>query len=246
MNNTWKVYMHIFPNNKKYIGITKMEPEKRWLNGKGYTKCGTRNSSMANAVNKYGWDNIKHLILFENLTFEEANKKEKQLISLYKTNCCRYGNKYGYNSTDGGDGQYGHKMSLEARKKLSENHKGLLTGKNHPQSKPVICENKEYCSISEFASSFGLKREAVKAWLNGRNNMPIEWYEKGLKYRDIITFIKPQERPHKRKVSYDGITFDSLTKVSEYIGEDFRKVSLWLLGKNKMPKRYMDKGLKYI
>lgn len=30
------VYMHICPNNKKYIGITSQKPEKRWGNGKNY------------------------------------------------------------------------------------------------------------------------------------------------------------------------------------------------------------------
>ena len=42
--------MHIFPNNKKYIGITKQTPEKRWENGKGYK----HNNYIQNAINKYG------------------------------------------------------------------------------------------------------------------------------------------------------------------------------------------------
>lgn len=29
----YKVYMHTLPNGKRYVGITKQEPEKRWLNG---------------------------------------------------------------------------------------------------------------------------------------------------------------------------------------------------------------------
>ena len=34
--DNFKVYMHIFPNKKIYIGITMQKPEKRWRNGYGY------------------------------------------------------------------------------------------------------------------------------------------------------------------------------------------------------------------
>ena len=30
--------MHIFPNGKRYIGITSRKPTERWHNGKGYKK----------------------------------------------------------------------------------------------------------------------------------------------------------------------------------------------------------------
>lgn len=34
----WTVYAHINKtNNKIYVGITSQIPEKRWLNGKGYS-----------------------------------------------------------------------------------------------------------------------------------------------------------------------------------------------------------------
>lgn len=246
MNRIWTVYMHIFPNGKKYIGITKLPPEKRWLNGKGYTKCGKRNSPMANAISKYGWENVEHSILFENLSFKEANEKEKELIAEYKTNSCKYGNQYGYNATDGGDGQHGHVMSPEAREKLSQNHKGLLAGEKHPASKAVACDGKEYVSVKEFAIFAGLKRETVKQWLNGKTNMPVYWYEKGLRYRDIKIPIKPQKRPHRKQVICDGVVFNSLTEASKYLQMDFRVVSSWLLGKIKIPQEYVDRGLSYV
>lgn len=72
---------------------------------------------MRNAINKYGWNNIEHVILFEGLTQEEACNKEIELIAEYKTNIHRYGNKYGYNMTDGGEGTFGHKVSDETIEK---------------------------------------------------------------------------------------------------------------------------------
>ena len=77
MNKTNKkfcVYEHIFPNCKRYIGITSKKPMVRWENGKGYTK--EHQSAMYYAIQKYGWDNIQHNILFTDLTKQEAQHKE--------------------------------------------------------------------------------------------------------------------------------------------------------------------------
>lgn len=72
----YKVYCHISPNNKVYIGITQQEPKQRWQGGKGYKE----NQYFYRAIQKYGWDNFQHEILFENLTKQEAEKKEIELI----------------------------------------------------------------------------------------------------------------------------------------------------------------------
>ena len=53
--------MHICPNKKVYIGITSKNVNTRWQNGKGYPN----NPYFTNAILKYGWDNIQHIILFE-------------------------------------------------------------------------------------------------------------------------------------------------------------------------------------
>ena len=87
--------MHICPNNKKYIGITCQEPEKRWINGKGYKT----NDYFFRAIKKYSWRNIQHKILYEHLTKEEAEQKEIELIAFYKSNQ----REYGYNVESGGN-----------------------------------------------------------------------------------------------------------------------------------------------
>ena len=50
VNKNYCVYEHIFPNGKKYIGIS-CDAEKRWRNGKGYET----QPKIARAINKYGW-----------------------------------------------------------------------------------------------------------------------------------------------------------------------------------------------
>ena len=90
------VYKHTCPNEKIYIGITKQQPIKRWgYNGYGYRK----NTLFYRAIQKYGWSNIKHEILYENLSKEEAEQKEIELIEKYKSNQP----KYGYNIANGGN-----------------------------------------------------------------------------------------------------------------------------------------------
>ena len=68
----YTVYMHIFPNSKKYIGITKVKPQYRWGSNGRYH----HNVYMMNAIKKYKWENVKHIILYTNLTKEEAEQKE--------------------------------------------------------------------------------------------------------------------------------------------------------------------------
>ena len=114
-NNTYVVYMHVNKtNDKKYVGVTCRKPEYRWNAGKGYWQ----NRHFSNAINKYGWDNFEHLILFTNLTHDEACEKEKELIQYYNSNDPQYG----YNHTSGGDVNF--TMSEESRKKISDANKG--------------------------------------------------------------------------------------------------------------------------
>ena len=96
MNNEYIVYKHTSPNGKVYIGITSQNPERRWRkNGEGYKD----HNYFWNAIQKYGWDNFTHEILFNDLTAEQAYKKEQEFISYYKSNDSRYG----YNLSSGGE-----------------------------------------------------------------------------------------------------------------------------------------------
>lgn len=90
------VYMHTSPSGKRYIGITKKNPNRRFNNGNGYKQ----NTIFWKAIKKYGWENIKHEILETNLTHDEACEREQFYISKYDTT----NSLFGYNVTFGGDG----------------------------------------------------------------------------------------------------------------------------------------------
>lgn len=107
---SWKVYIHTTPNNKYYIGITSRDVEKRWQKGTGYVN----NPYFYNSILKYGWDNIQHEIVAENLTMQEAANFEMILISKLKSN----NSKSGYNLSPGGEKGCG--ASIKTKHKMSE------------------------------------------------------------------------------------------------------------------------------
>ena len=79
----WKLYKHTTPNGKVYIGITSQKNiNRRWKNGYGYS----RHPYFNKAIEEFGWNNIKHEVLFENLSKEEADLLEQMYISLYDSN----------------------------------------------------------------------------------------------------------------------------------------------------------------
>lgn len=118
------VYMHENKiNHKKYIGITCQKPTQRWRSGKGY-KIG----AFKNAIDKYGWNNFNHIVLYEHLTKEDACLKEQELIKQYNT----MDNNYGYNLCEGGNLTLGYHHTKDSKLKMSKSKKGMYDGKNNP------------------------------------------------------------------------------------------------------------------
>lgn len=205
------VYEHLFPNGKRYIGITSQDVDKRWQNGHGYDT----QFLMSRAIKKYGWENIQHNILEDNLTKEDAQCKEIYYIKQFQTN----DNKYGYNRTSGGDAHvckpvlFNNKVfnSLEefcSTMKLStrtvgswlteqipmppyyydnglryvEQNTPIIRGK--PFRRKVICDGVLYESVRDFCRKNDLNTGTVSHWLNGDKGMPIKWFERGLSFEN--------------------------------------------------------------
>ena len=174
----YTVYMHTSPSGKRYIGITGKKPHLRWDNGNGYKP----NQHFYNAILKYGWDNIKHEILFTDLSKEEAEQKEIELIALYKSNQ----HSCGYNRSSGGgsraigchwtlNDEVKNKLSLIHKgkatwnkgKKLSEEHKAKIK-LSAPRSKVVCIEtSKVYKSINEAQEETKIKYQAISRVCRG-------------------------------------------------------------------------------
>ena len=186
MERNYKLYVHIAPNGKRYYGITKQKSEKRWKNGKGYNT----NQYFTRAIDKYGWDNIEHIVLHEGLDEEEAKELEQYMIQWYDT----ANRVYGYNISLGGE-SYNHSeetkkkigeaskgryISEDTKQKLSEINKGNkhpMFGKhhseeakqkisiNHAKSKNVICitTNKVFRSGAEGGHYYNIARSSISS-----------------------------------------------------------------------------------
>lgn len=156
------VYCHTNKiNGKRYVGITKQKPEKRWGNGHNYVK----NPVFYNALKKYGWEEFSHEILYWGLSEKDAKDKEKHLISKWLLT----DREHGYNMSPGGEGagsisaetrlkiskaKKGQKLSDKSKKKMSLSRTGAL----HFASKPVGQYDDEGTLLNCFVNS----REAQK------------------------------------------------------------------------------------
>lgn len=198
---TYKVYIHLFPNNKRYIGVTINPTYVRWGgDGRGYKP----QPHLYNAIKKYGWDNIEHIV-YEVDTESEMFYLEKYLISYYQSN----NPKYGYNKSTGGDrGGLGnhisewHKeriresnhtriVSEETKLKISSSKKGRRVGpftQEHKDKlrKSHIGKNKKYPHILQY----DLNGNLIKKWDNVKD---IE-KELGFKHFCIYGVIKGKSK----------------------------------------------------
>ena len=76
MENNFSVYQHVTPDGMYYFGATS-NIKRRWRgNGAGY-----KTTALQPYIEKYGWDNIQHIVLFENQTKENALWIEDFLIT---------------------------------------------------------------------------------------------------------------------------------------------------------------------
>lgn len=91
INNTYCVYEHIsLDTNKKYIGITGINPLSRWNNGYGYIS----NEKFYKDIVKYGWNRFEHNIIKDNLSHKDAVQLETDLIKKYNCVDDGYNNSY--------------------------------------------------------------------------------------------------------------------------------------------------------
>ena len=119
--NNYTVYMHKNKiNGKVYIGTSRQQPiKRRWRQGSTYKEC----SKFYKDIQKYGFDNFEHIILFENLNQKEAFSKEIELIKKYDSI------NNGYNILKGGNlSNTGIHFTQEHKQKIGFANKGKKNG----------------------------------------------------------------------------------------------------------------------
>lgn len=178
------VYCHINKiNGKRYVGITKQNPETRWRSGNGYNNS----EYFWRAIKKYGWRNFEHVTLHENLTKEEAEKIEIKLIAEWKTT----DGEYGYNIANGGN--HIGSVSEETKRKISKRHKGVATELHRTEEtkrkiskglKGIKRSDETKKKMSDFAKSRGMSEMIKQRFIeaNEKRKIPVICIETGIKY----------------------------------------------------------------
>ena len=117
-NNNYSVYEHITPDGMYYFGVT-TDIEKRWSgNGFKYKK-----TSLQPYIDKYGWDNIQHQVLFTNQTKENALWVEDFLIKTAREDgVCINRNRSGLITKEDGYHQLYHQQHREERNKYQREY----------------------------------------------------------------------------------------------------------------------------
>ena len=203
MKDNYKIYVHINKvNGKIYIGQTCQTLQDRGREGNGYKRC----PYFWNAIQKYGWDNFEHIILIDNLSLEEANLFEEELIKKYNTT----NRNYGYNVYYGGDNckkplstkqklsqykyygkdnpNYQHYWTDEMKQSLREKQcaNTLYKDDSNPNAKQIICiETGEVFSCIKFANQYynintGLINAALKDPYRTANKLHWAYYNDSL------------------------------------------------------------------
>lgn len=187
----YTVYKHTNKSNGKvYIGITSKKPEKRWCGGYNYK------GHFRHAIDKYGWDNFDHEILYENLEEMQAKLLEISLIRFYDST----NQNKGYNISTGGESASGYhfseeskkhmseirrgrKLSDQAKKNISDGNKGrhTTTKYNIQRRIPIQCiETQEvFESFNDAAKRLGIDIGSVRQSVNRG------WAVKGLHFKKI-------------------------------------------------------------
>ena len=117
-------------NQKKYIGISINEPEKKRIpehfSGRG-------NRVLASAIKKYGRDAFAYKILEDSVFDQMLGDLEIAYIAKFNTVAPN-----GYNLTHGGE--INKSISEETRQRLSESHKGQVAWNKGKKMSPEFCQ----------------------------------------------------------------------------------------------------------
>ena len=214
----YTVYQHKNKiNGKVYIGITSRKPEERW----GYNGINYKSSPhFYAAIQKYGWDNFEHNILYTDCTKEEACLMEQILIKQYNST----NREFGYNSTSGGESFV---MNDETKQKISQALIGNKNGLGHP------CSEEKARKISEAQKGRTFTEEHKQKLSEAAKQRHVPCSEEKKK-----TLSK--NYPHKRKVYCEelDIIYDSVQECGRQLGIPATNISKLCNGRGKTLKGY--------
>ena len=220
---SYTIYIHVNKiNGCVYIGQTCQNPLSRWRkNGIGYKTC----PRFWEAIQKYGWDNFQHKILYTNLSIKEANQIETQLIKEYNST----NPEYGYNINPGGSS-----ISEETKYKISISNTGkkrtLEQKKNNKRKMKQLWQQDQYREKNLSSRTFyndNFFRQKMK-------ESKRESFEKHPQYKEKIKKAVIQKWGRKVECIETGRIFLTQKEAAEWAGLKCSSgISACCLGKRK-------------
>lgn len=216
-------------NSKIYIGQS-VRIKQRWHDHRKHLRAGNHyNIHLQSAWNKYGEDNFEFSIV-KICPEEELDDLEIYYVDYYNS----MNKNYGYNMNSGGS-QF-RDITEEIREKLRISG----TGKNNPNSKPVISleDNKIYESINMAATQLGLQPATIyrvctlkKYTTGGKHWMYLKDYENATK-EYIDELLKKKDPGLTKHVIYlnSGVIYNSIKEASADTGVNANSISQCCLG----------------
>ena len=212
-NNKFKLYLHISPSWKYYVGITSLKTvEERWgSEGHGYNS-----QYFKRAIDKYGWNNFIHIIICKNLSKEDACELEKLFIEQLKSNIPQHG----YNVSNGGEcTMLGKHHSKEAKQKISDRFSEAVD--QYSKNGSFI---KSWKSMIDAEIGLNIDRSAIAKCCKGiyKTSKGFVWRYKGESFNKY-NLNKKSQRINVIKVkqfSVDGKlikVWDSISQVAQYL-----------------------------
>ena len=139
MGNNYSVYQHVTPDGMYYFGATQ-NVERRWSNnGAEYKR-----TALQPYIEKFGWDNIKHIVLFKDQTRENALWIEDFLIETAREDgVCINKKRSGLVSKEEGYSQEYDKQYYEENKQQILEQKQQYYEQNKDKKQQYYKENKQ-------------------------------------------------------------------------------------------------------
>ena len=224
----YKVYKHTLPmsvsdkeNDMVYIGITSQEnPWDRWGVHKAHYEY---NEHFSRAISKYSWKNFLHEVLYDDLTKEEAEQKEIELIAYYNST----NDKFGYNKANGGSSVGKHTeetkniLSKKAKKRFENPENNPMYGKHHSE------ETKR--KISEKATGRGHSEESKQKMSMQRTGVNNIMYGQTHTKEAKAKIAKATSKPVRCVET--GVVYPSALEAKRQIGADNSVINRCINGK---------------
>ena len=159
---------HCIPTGKKYIGRTLYETRRKAYH---LFKSKSGDTKFYCAIRKYGWEKFIYGVISE-FDVDLLNEMETFYIQSYDTF------KSGYNSTLGGDGNQGYKLTEETKKKISIKNKGRILNEEHK------------AKISKASKGRKFSKDIVEKRNNTRRKNNPEWHSKQMREKMSLVMMK--------------------------------------------------------